>query len=293
MALLDTLTDEIEARILLSTGGLPASSTLAGSVADTGAVSVTVEDEAVLSRGLLQVDDELMVVTSFNGTVGQVPAWGRGFGTSTAAAHSAGARVTVDSPYPRATIRTAIVASVDDLYPDLFGLGKALIPATPGTTVYALPAASRDVLSVKVQERSGDAWQPLKSWAFNKTAPLGDFPTGRTITVPPLLSLSKIDVLVEVAPSITATTASWTEMGLFPSAADCVQNATLYRLLSTVDAGMAGAQSASSAYVLRNSEKRVSAADLARQFYALYRESLERERARMLREYDTTINFQG
>ena len=69
-------------------------------------LSLTVADGSVLSRGLVEIDDELLWVASFDRTTGvaTVAPYGRGFRGTTATTHASGSRVTIAPSFPRSLI---------------------------------------------------------------------------------------------------------------------------------------------------------------------------------------------
>lgn len=295
MALLDTLTDAVESRLLGFTSRTPRMTTLSENVAASGAVTFAVDDMETLTRGPLQIGEELLMVTSFNGTTATVPAWGRGYANSTAAAHSTGDRVVIAPPFPRHEIKQAIIETVDGLWPELYGLGKTTITLSGVQETYELPTGTQDVIKVTYEDDGpSGTWPVLRSWRFNRAANLTDYPTGRSITLPirHLTPGRKVDILVEVKPELTSLISDWDDIGLFESARQVVVYGALYRILAVADLGTLDGKSASSAFAQR-SEAFVSASDLARQFYAYYREALEAERNRMNKSYAPQMHFEG
>lgn len=295
MALLEDLVDRVEGDMLGYTIRRESMGTLAAPIAASGSLSLTVEENDLLTRGPIQVDDELLVVTAFDGKTATIPAWGRGYAGSTPAAHAAGSRVTVAPVFPRYKIRDAIVSTVDDFYPDLFGVGKATITLAGAVRTYALPAETEKILGVRYDTTGpSGSWRQIKSWAFNPTANLDEYPTGRAITLPAdrFTPGQTVDITLMTKPAIGETEDSWDDLFLFPSAAEATMWGTKYRLVSSVDFGLIDAQSISAGMAQRP-DNRTNPSDLARQLYALYRDAVDRERSRMLASFQSTIHFVG
>ena len=296
MALLDDLTLEVESHLSAFTARQERLTSLASPVAGTAApTTIQVAESDALTRGIIQVDDELMAVTSFAAAVGDVPAWGRGHAGTTVASHSAGAKVTINPLFPRARIREAVKETVDALWPDLFGLGKVEITVAGTQQTYPLPAGVEQVLEVKYREvGTSGTWGKVGSWQFDATSNLTEYPTGRTLTIPAhrLPSSVKVEALVQQRPTITDSTASWDAMGLFPSARACVRYGALYRTVASVDFAHLGGQPVSAGYAGR-SERLPRGQDLMKQYFALYQSELENERARMLAGFRPQMHFQG
>ena len=70
-------------------------------------LSLQVADGTVLTRGLIEIDDELIWVDSFNRTtnVATIAPYGRGFRNTDPASHASGSRVTISPSFPRSVIR--------------------------------------------------------------------------------------------------------------------------------------------------------------------------------------------
>lgn len=82
-----------------------------------------------LSPGVVEIDSELLYVSAVgsDGTATVEP-WGRGFNSSTPAAHSAGSKVTSFPTYPRVKVLDALNEAVSRVFPSLF------VPAVYATT---------------------------------------------------------------------------------------------------------------------------------------------------------------
>ena len=115
------------------------------------ALTLSVSDGTVLSRGLIEIDDELLWVDSFNRTTNTatIAPYGRGFRDTTAATHSAGSRITVAPSFPRSVIARNINNAIDAVYPDLFGVYYTTFPFIASRTTYVLPQEAIDVLDRK------------------------------------------------------------------------------------------------------------------------------------------------
>lgn len=292
MSLLDTLVDEVESHLAGYTARVERAASLADDIPASGAAVVQVDVANVMAVGILQVDDELMQVVSFDGTSGVVPAWGRGVGGSNPVAHTTGAKVTMSPLFPRARVKSEIQQVVLGLWPELFGVGKISLDVGGAVQTYALPTGTEDILRVTTQEPGpSGTWSILRSWRFSKTADLTTYPTGRTLTIPMLgWGSRKVDVLTKVRPVIFEATETWEEMGLYPSAQSAVVYGTLHRLLNSVDYGRLDPLEAAAT---QEGRPVLAASELARQTYALYRQMLADERDRMLEAIQPSMYFEG
>lgn len=132
-----------------------------------------------VSRGLVEIDDELIRVKKFDrasGTVTIMGAFGggsagRGVEGTTPASHALNAEVTDDPMYPRARIKEAINDTIQATYPDLWVFGEFEFPKIAARYEYPLPVEAEDVYKVYVNTIGPSAvWFPLSSWRFNPQA---------------------------------------------------------------------------------------------------------------------------
>lgn len=140
-----------------------------------------------ISRGLVEIDDELILVKNFDRSSGTVTVLsgvnGRGVEGTVAATHADNALVTDDPMYPRARIKEAINDTIAATYPDLWVFGNIEIPWQAAKYEYVLPAEVEDVYKV-VANTIGPSrvWFPNSSWRFNAFASTGtsQSPSGST-----------------------------------------------------------------------------------------------------------------
>lgn len=141
-----------------------------GSMTDS-ATSFTVSENSQVSRGLVEVDDELMYVKSVasNGTV-SLFSWGRAQSGTTAAAHSSGAPVRMAPLYPRQRVRDQIFATLREIHPDIAPIGLEFIDVNLVRTNYPMPANTYHILRVEWHPVGPSLmWAPVKRWRQNKT----------------------------------------------------------------------------------------------------------------------------
>lgn len=161
----------------------------------SSATTFTVDPDTVtnLSRGLIEVDDEMILVKKFDRSNGTVTVMGdvngRGVEGSTPAAHSANALVTNNPQYPITRIKEALNDTINGVYPDLFVIGEFEFPYVAARYEYPIPSDVEDVYKVVVNTIGPSAvWFPLTSWRFNTVASTTagqvkptPTPTGKTI----------------------------------------------------------------------------------------------------------------
>lgn len=137
-------------------------------------VTFTVDTETVrnVTRGIVEIDDELLLVKKFDLTSGLVTVFanqnGRGVQGSTAAAHAVDAIVTSDPRYPTVRIKEAINDTINATYPQLWVFGEYEFQKVAPQFEYELPLETEDVYKVTFETIGPSLiWQPMQNWRFN------------------------------------------------------------------------------------------------------------------------------
>lgn len=139
-----------------------------------------------LSRGLVEVDDELILVKRFDPNSGIVTVMGgtngRGQQGTAAASHQVNALITSSPAFPRSRIKQALNDTIQGLYPSLVAFGTTEITKLAPVYEYELPAEATGIQYV-VDQLVGPTkiWQPGPNLRFNPRANPTDFPSGKSI----------------------------------------------------------------------------------------------------------------
>lgn len=150
-----------------------------------------------LSRGIVEIDDELLIVKKFDRSTGIVTVLGgaggagRGAEGTVAASHAVDAFVTDDPRFPRTRVKEAINDTIQAVYPDLWVFGEYEFPWRAARYEYPVPADVEDIYKVTTNTIGPSAvWFPNSSWRFNPQASTTagqvkptPTPTGKTIQV--------------------------------------------------------------------------------------------------------------
>jgi len=150
------------------------------------ATTFTVADGTVLTRGIVEIDDELIWVDSFDRTsnTATIPAYGRGFRDTTATVHTAGTRVTIAPSFPRSVIRRNINLAIDGVYPDLFGTYYTTFNWQAARTTYPLPQEAIDILGCSWQTIGPSReWLPVRHYRVDRMANPVTWNTGKTVSI--------------------------------------------------------------------------------------------------------------
>jgi len=150
------------------------------------ATTFVVADGTVLTRGIVEIDDELIWVDSFDRTsnTATIPAYGRGFRDTTPTVHTAGTRVTIAPSFPRSVIRRNINLAIDGVYPDLFGTYYTQFNWQAARTTYPLPQEAVDILGCSWQTIGPSReWLPVRHYRVDRMANPGVWNTGKTVSI--------------------------------------------------------------------------------------------------------------
>jgi hypothetical protein len=261
--------------------------TLTGTLA-ANATEFLVDDTDNVSRGIAEIDDEIIYIASAeNGTV-TVPPWGRGFKGTIAATHTLGSPVWISPSWPRATVAREVNNTIKSLYPSLFGIGTVEFTSSNSNWSYALPANCERVLAVEWRYNFPDAWQTVKSWEALHSANTDDFASGKALLIgEPLPSNAHIHVVYAKLPTALATGATvFTDSGLPASARDVVVLGTAVRLIPWQDVARLPVETVPSD-ALDTGQRIGLATQVAGSLRTQYQARLDQERRSLLERYPT------
>jgi hypothetical protein len=172
----DQLVSRVKQQLLGYTRDQASISNLTASMTPTDTTfTVDVDTVTNISRGLVEIGDELILVKTFDRASGLVTVMGgvngRGVEGTTPASHSINDLITDDPMYPTARIKEAINDTINATYPDLWVFGEYEFPKIAARYEYPLPVEVEDVYKVYVNTIGPSAvWFPLSSWRFNPQA---------------------------------------------------------------------------------------------------------------------------
>ena len=159
--------------------------TLTAPVGESG-TSLTVDDGTQVSKGLVEIDDELIYVQVADSTgTAVIPPWGRAQVGTTAGSHATGSRVRIHPAFPRSVIKRELQTAISQLYPDLWSnvVDTTSILTTLGDYTYTLPAAVESIVHLDVQPASTNyPWVPITRYRFDPGASTADFPSGKSLS---------------------------------------------------------------------------------------------------------------
>ena len=220
----------------------------------SGNTTAAVADVTAISRGIIEIEDELIWVDSFNPQNGAVtiPPYGRGYRGTTATTHAAGTRVVSSPMFPRKVVKDSLNDAIRAVFPDLYGVGYTTFQYLPAINTYALPAGALDVLSVSWQTTGpSKEWMPIRRWRVDKQAAPTAFASGVSVSVYDMIVPGRtIKITYTKQPSVLTNPSDdfSTVTGLPQSCEDVIRMGAAYRLVPYFDSAHLSGQSAEADY---------------------------------------------
>ena len=258
---------------------------LTGNLA-SGATTATVADVTAISRGIIEINDEVIWVDDIDTTTGGLtfPPYGRGFRGTTAAAHSTGDRVVSSPMFPRQMVSDALNDAIRAVYPDLYGVSNTTFMFNPAVSTYALPAGALDIIAVSWQTTGPSReWMPVRRWRVDKMAATSAFSTGVTVSIyDSIVPGRTVKVTYTKQPSVLVNpTDDYVNVtGLPASSEDVVRFGAQYRLIPFFDSARLSGQSAEADYSGQPRNQN-NAASLSRFILQMYQVRLAEENRRL------------
>ena len=280
----------------------------------TSAVSTTTSTSAsplILSlastdsvgKGILEIDEELLWVDSFDrvANTATVSPYGRGYLGTTAATHTADAKVTISPTFPRFSVKRAINDTIRSLGANIFAVKSTTFTFNAAVSTYAFANLNiKNILTVSWQSIGPTKeWVPIRKWdldsvanpeAFSytsgtdvvQTITLGEAPiSGRTV---------KVVYATDPSPFTSNSEVYTTVTGLPESTRDVVILGTAYRLLSFLDPARA-AQVSPQADETDSKRPYGASQSATKQLYALYTQRLNEETKAQQQNYPPKVHY--
>lgn len=254
---------------------------LTGSIGPTD-TTIAVNDVTETSRGLVEIEDELVWIQSIDNTsmTATIAPKGRGWMGTAAAAHDAGTVVKNNPKWPKSVIKRAINDVITSTYPDLFQVKTTSFTFAAAKFNYDLPADAADVLDVTWDVIGPTKrWPRVQRWRYVSNADRTTHPTGKTVEVLDYIVPGRtVSVTYTALPAkLSNGTDEFEDTGLAPTTEDVVLYGACYRLSGYLDIPRLQVQN-----VEGNQRSQLvspgAASNASKYFYALYQERLNRER---------------
>jgi hypothetical protein len=250
-----------------------------------------------LAKGIIEIDDELMWINSFDTTnlqLNAIAGFGRGYGGTTPAPHSENAMVTLTPTFPRVNVKKAINDTINSFYPKLFGVSSTTFTFNAAQVAYPLPAEARDVLYISWQTVGpSKEWLPVNRWRFDRMANVAAFNTTKTVNIyEKIMPGRTVQVYYSIIPNdLTNNTDDFaTVTGLPETSRDVVTLGAAYRLLSYLDTGRINLSSAE-ADINDNKLPSTAGASASKYVFALYQQRLMEESTKLQDRFPIRVHY--
>jgi hypothetical protein len=251
-----------------------------------------------ISTGIIEIDDELIYVESYdrNNGIIVIPPYGRGYHGTTPASHQSGTKVTIAPTYPTVDVKNSINETIMAVSDRLFAVGTHTFSYSPAKTTYSIPAEADTILDL-AYETTGPSkeWMPIRSWRLEKTANTTAFTSGKAIT---LLAGVEPGRTVQVTYSYDPLTLDLDDdefdvvTGLPASCKDVIILGATYRLSSFVDPGRLTFGSAEADQQSQIAGRAYGAGtNAAKYLLALYSQRLDEEVNKLQRRYPVRTHY--
>ena len=303
MSTLEQLTDRVDTLLHGYSLNMESTTWLTSAIT-AGATSISVNDANVVSRGFIQVGDEIMYVNSTNNidNVLTLAPWGRGQRGTPAVAHDNLDRVMVSPLFPRYEIKRAINDTLNAMYPQVFAIGQYQFNYVAARTTYDIPDAVQNVLSVTHSVIGpSKEWLPVRAWQLDRVANPTAFGDGTNFghslgIYSPVVPGRAVNVAYSKRPTLfdltTATSQEYsTVTGMPDYSEDVVLYGAAFRMISFLDPSRLGALSAE-ADVLDNQRGARSGENASRFLFNIYSTRLNEVAENQRRQFPIRSHYQ-
>ena len=243
------------------------------------ALTFTVDDPDDMSAGLVEIDMELLRITSVDMSTGivTVSPSGRGRRGTVAAAHAVGAEVRVQPIVPYSSVVREINAELRTLYPRISSVCSVEFVASGLTCVYPLPADAGLVLDVRYKETSTGEWRRVREWEVEHGENTTDVSSGTSLRHGAPWGTTVRVVYGRPFGRLTALTDSLADAGVPESLEDVIRYGAICRLLPTLDIARLSVTSTASSEANSRPPSPGTGVMVARELRAAYRERVDQE----------------
>lgn len=263
---------------------------------DANDLNITVDDTKAISKGIAEIDDELVYISKTIESSGIIQvlgtssvASGRGWRSTTATSHVAGAVVRNNPIFPRSQVKRAILDTIKGM--NFPVISNETFTFDGSDYSYVMPDSLIDITGVswELPDATG-VWALIKRWRLDTNyLDSGTTKQALILNEAPMPGQS-VRVQYTKYPTTITDNQELTVSGLPASCEDVVRLGAMYRLLSTVDPGKVTATSVS-ADVLDQPVSAGASTSAAKYIFQLYSVRLTEEIAKAQANFLNTIQY--
>lgn len=253
-------------------------------------LTFTVADASRMSRGVAEIEDELVQVSTVDMTTGVVSVhpWGRGTSDTASVAHAAGSKVSVAPLYTRQRVRSAIFGVMREIFPDVYAVSQYQIDGSAVQVNYLMPADCWSVLGVETKALGGSLmWSPVSRWRQHKHN------TGVEVEILGPVSPGSNTVrinYIRTPPATIADTDDLSTYGYDNQIRDLIVLGASAKLMAFTEPARVQQQTME-AHGRNESVPAGSATATARMLYQLFRQRVDQERSQTLARYPIQMHM--
>lgn len=242
MATFKTMTNEVMRKLAGYTLRQDRQTYLSSALGATD-TTITIGSTQSISTGLIEIDDELIYIDSFDRSSNtiSVPPYGRGYDGTSPSTHQSGSRVIIAPTFPTVDIKNAINETIESVFPSLYTTGVHTFNYSPAHTTYALPNEAETILAVSYESIGpSKEWVPVRNYRVDSMANVDAFDSKNSISLYSGIPAGRtVQVYYSAAPAVMDTDDDDFEIvtGLPSSCKDVIILGAAWRLASFIDPG--------------------------------------------------------
>lgn len=152
----------------------------------TGSSKVKVNDITQMSRGICEIEDELVFVDTIDQDLNTIyfAPYGRGYNSTVADTHDVYSRVVLNPIFPRSQVKEAINSTILSLRGSLYGFRTYDFSFVSAVSGYELPYDTYKVLRVEwAVPGPSKVYRRISSWRYNPNANTDTFGSGKNVEI--------------------------------------------------------------------------------------------------------------
>lgn len=289
MTTVNQFLDQVSSMLHSYTGTLEAATYLTTGITSS-ATMLPVAHPSYITRGLVEVDNELMHVDAVGETSVTLMPFGRGVASTTAVSHLMNAKVTNDPLFPRQRIWDALTRCIQNVQLDLYAVKTATFTYVTVQTAYEIPSDVTRVLSVQYEVVGPTReWANVTHWDVDHNA---DTASGKALIIHEWIQAGRtVQVTYAAAlPQPAAATDDLETLGIPDWMHAVLMYGTAWELVQFMEPAR---------LQLKSVEARTQAAgvdpgaasNVAKQLYAMYQLRLDSARKRLLTTHPSPKHY--
>ena len=251
-----------------------------------------------VGKGIIEVDDELMWVNSFDrvANTATIAPYGRGYLGTTATTHAVDAKVTISPIFPRYSVKKAVNDTIRAMGASLLAIKQTTFTFNPAVTTYEFENLDIENILTMMWQDIGPSkeWIRIRRWDFDPFADVSTWGSGsQTVTIGDYITPGRtVKVMYTTPPNVLENNSDVYETvtGLPASSKDVAVLGAAYRLLTYLDPARAS-QISPQADEIDARRAFGSANSAARQLFALYTQRLSEEVQAQQGKYPTRVHY--